>query len=108
MRETQPFDLKHNHGCNYSIVYAKHSVILPKIVLGMKLLSHFILDTKSFILKQKQGRGREGGGITQPLDSMQTLSHLLSTLRHFISNDRTGAVATGRHGRLKARQVWND
>jgi hypothetical protein len=38
----------------------------------MELLSHFMLDTKSFVLKQKQGWGREG--TTQPLDSKQTLT----------------------------------
>jgi hypothetical protein len=70
MRETQPFDLKQKQRCNYSVIYAKHSVILPKTDLGMELLSHFMLDTKSFVLNRNKG-----GGTTQSLDSKQTLGH---------------------------------
>jgi hypothetical protein len=49
MWETQPFDFK--IGQNISASYAKYSAILTKSEWGMELLNHFMLDTKSFILK---------------------------------------------------------
>jgi hypothetical protein len=66
----------------------KHLVILLNTESRIELLSHFMLDTKSFVLKQK----------SSALVSKETLNHILSTLSHSISSDRTMAAVTLRCG----------
>jgi hypothetical protein len=91
----------------------KHSVILLKAESGMKLLSHFMLDTKLFFSN------------TKSFDSKQTLScflnrnnsatrfkanpePFLSTLRHFVLSDQPRASVTWRHGGSKPWEGgWN-
>jgi hypothetical protein len=66
----------------------KYSVILPKTESTFVLLSHFTLDTKSFFLKHINSATRFEGN-PRPF---------LSTLSHFISNDRIEVASTWRHG----------